>query len=149
MSTRQAMSRFTARPERHQSWAEAPSPPSLPSPLHLRAQQGCPGSRLEWRARCCELESAALITSVQSESYTICTAWRLLSREPRTAGRKLVVLRASSVIPFACWFLLNSPFSLARTAKLIKMRRYKSVLFPFLPLFSFSDICSLKWVLRF
>lgn len=121
----------------------------LSSPLHRRAQRRGLGSRLQWRTRCDGLDSAALITSVRSETHTANTAWRLLSRKLPTAGRKLVVLRASSVIPSACWFLPNSLFSAAQTAKLIKMRRYESVLFPFLPLFSFSDICSLKWVLRF
>lgn len=58
------------------------------------------GWRLERRARCCELESATSITSVQSELYTVCTARRLLSRKARTAGRKLVGLHASSIIPF-------------------------------------------------
>lgn len=120
----------------------------FPSPLHHRARRRGPGSRLEWRTRCGELESAASITSVRSETHTANTAWRLLSRGAPTAGRKLVVLRASSVIPSACWLLPESLVSSAQTAKLIKMR-YESVLFPFLPLFSFSDICSLKWVLRF
>ena len=74
--------------------------------LHPVFLHPSPSARLQQRARCCELQSVTSITSVQSEPYSARAAGRLLSREVRTAGHKLVGPHASSIIPLVCWLLL-------------------------------------------
>ncbi len=100
------------------STSSSSSPPVSSLPACLAVRLGC---WLERRARCCELESATSITSVQSEPYTARTAGRLLNREVWTAGHKLVGLHASSIIPFfRGFFLFLLSLSVCLTQKLDK-----------------------------